>query len=45
MQRTKERQIRVVDEMKAKIEQAMTAAKSGGGEAVKAVEGLLPKTK
>lgn len=38
-------QQKLVDDLKAKIQQAMTAAKTGGGEAVKSVQGLLPKTK
>jgi hypothetical protein len=38
-------QQKLVDDLKAKIQQAMAAAKAGGGDAVKSVQGLLPKTK
>lgn len=38
-------QQKMVEDLKAKIQQAMVAAKSGGGDAVKPVQGLLPKTK
>ncbi len=36
-------QQKLVDDLKAKIQQAAAAAKTAGGEATKAVQGLLPK--
>ena len=38
-------QQKMVDDLKAKIQQAMAAAKAGGGDATKAVQGLIPKIK
>lgn len=38
-------QQKLVDDLKAKIQQAMAAAKAGGADPAKAVQGLLPKGK